>query len=84
MRQANQEIFAFQRDAIIEHERLISVQDLNMDIFECFTNKLLGKELLYLKNLCNINLTSVSNVDLYKGDIYLHYVERSPREFAKV
>lgn len=57
---------------------MISIQDINLDIFESYTTKLIGKELLYLKNMCNLNLTSVLSLDLYKEDIYIHYGLRSP------
>ena len=59
-------------------ERIISVQDINLDIFESYTTLLIGKELLFLKNMCNINLTSMLNIDLYKEDLYIHHGVRSP------
>lgn len=68
----------------MDSDRLTSVQDINLDIFESYTTKLIGKELLYLKNMCNINLTSVLSLDLYKDDIYYHYSIRSPNQYALV
>jgi hypothetical protein len=61
----------------MDMDRMISIQDINLDIFESYTTKLIGKELLYLKNMCNLNLTSVLSLDLYKEDIYIHYALRS-------
>jgi hypothetical protein len=65
-------------------DRLISIKDINLDIFESYTTKLIAKELLYLKNICNMNFTSVLCLDLYKEDIYIHYAVRSPSQYAIV
>jgi hypothetical protein len=68
----------------MDMDRMITIQDINLDIFESYTTKLIGKELLYLKNMCNINLTSVLCLDLYKEDIYIHHAVRSPSQYAIV
>ncbi len=55
------------------NEAPLSVADFNHDIFDCYTNKMQGRQLAFLKNQAQINLTSAINSNLLHSDIYEYY-----------
>lgn len=54
-------------------EAPLSVADFNHDIFDCYTSKMQGRELAYLKNQKHVNLTSAVNSDIRHADLYGYY-----------